>query len=345
MSWICKRCETENPDKMDVCEVCEAPAPRIINFTYDKILSENPITIRWIAESCDNIYIVYGGEQIDVTGKESFDIENPKETDVAFLLSNTDTTTRTQCFTMEFLDEPIIEFTVDRIKLRKNKDTTVVISWNLQNVLSSILKYRDKSIYIEENGEMEIEQSENTNYLLEVVALDEKTIFSKILTVEVFDECNIDFSADKYYVFPTIPVILSWNVANAKKVWLDSKEVGAVGSKVVEPSKAMTYTISAEDEFGIKEKTIEIGMLPIPQVKSLMAPIPNFVSNLSVTIQEPRLNVDLKFPTINIDWIKAEVPKVPSLKDLGLNVELSPPLPKLNLMSSIKTMFNHIIRK
>ena len=24
MSWICKRCETENPDTVDVCEVCDS---------------------------------------------------------------------------------------------------------------------------------------------------------------------------------------------------------------------------------------------------------------------------------------------------------------------------------
>lgn len=27
MSWICRNCETENPDTMEVCEVCNSPAP------------------------------------------------------------------------------------------------------------------------------------------------------------------------------------------------------------------------------------------------------------------------------------------------------------------------------
>ena len=167
----------------------------------------------------------------------------------------------------------------------------------------------------------------------------------KQIAIEVFDECKIDFSADKYYVFPTVPVVLSWNVKHAKKVWLDSEEVNATGTKVIEPQKAMAYALSAEDEFGIKKKRIDIQMLPVPQVKTLLVPAPDFQNNLSINIRQPRYNVDVKMPEINIDWIKVEAPKVPSLTELGLNVELSPPLPRYNLMSSIKKVLNHIIGK
>ena len=120
--------------------------------------------------------------------------------------------------------------------------------------------------------------------------------------------------------------------------------VNAVGSKVIEPKRATTYFLSAEDEFGIKKKRIDIQMFPIPQIKTIMAPLLNFVSNLTVTIQQPRYNVDVKFPQIDIDWINAKAPEVPSFSDLGLNVELSPPLPKVSLLSSIKRVFNQLMR-
>lgn len=348
MSWICKRCETENPDKMDACEVCDAQAPRIIDFSYEKLLTGAPVTVRWIAEYCDSVSIVYGGEQIEVTGINSFDIENPKETDIAFLLSNADTTTRTQCFTMEFLEEPIIEFDADKSKLRRGKDPSVVLTWNIKNTLSSVLKYRDNSNPIGEQGEITIEQNDNTNYFIEVVSLDGKTVFSKELSINVFDECEIDFSADKYYIFPTIPVTLSWNVKNAKKVWLDNEEVDSVSTKVIEPLKAMSIVLSAEDEFGVKEKRIDIGMLPIPQVKSLLVPTPDIVQNMSITIKQPRFNVDVKFPTIDNKWIKAEVPKVKSLKELGLFRELSSsqlPSSDFHILRTIKKVYNHLIKK
>lgn len=193
-------------------------------------------------------------------------------------------------------------------------------------------------------GNINAQLNDDTDYVLTVETNDGQHI-EKRLTIRVFDECDIEFSADKYFVFPTIPVTLTWDVKHANRIWLDNEEVNASGKKVIEPQKAMTCVLSAEDEFGIKEKRLDIQMLPVPIVKSIMAPTPNLVSNQSVTIQQPRYNVDVKFPQIDIGWIKMEVPKVPSLTELGLNIELSPPLPKVNLMSSIKRVINHIIRK
>ena len=199
---------------------------------------------------------------------------------------------------------------------------------------------------VDTKGHKSITLSEDATFELEVKFNDGKS-FKKEIVIRVFDECEIDFTADKYYIFPTIPVTLSWNVKNAKKVWLDKEEVEAKGTKVIEPEKAVSVVLSAEDEFGVKEKRIDIGMLPIPQVKSLLVPTPDFVQNMSITIKQPRFNVDVKFPTIDIDWIKVEVPKVKSLTELGLNVELSPPLPSSGfcLRRAIKRVYNQLIRK
>lgn len=245
----------------------------------------------------------------------------------------------------EYLLENKIAFKTSALKAIRNNQE-IVINWDIPFESDVALLHNGNTIP-ESNklmGAYVIRLAEDANFELVVTPIGGRSI-KKGLTIKVFDECEIDFSADKYYVFPTIPVVLSWNVANAKKVWLDSEEVEADGSKVIEPQNATTYVLSAEDEFGIKEKRIDIQLLPIPLVKSIMAPMPNFVSNMTVTIQQPRYNVDVKFPQIDIGWIKTEIPRVPSLADLGLNVELSPPLPNFNLLSSIKRVFNHIIRK
>ena len=244
-----------------------------------------------------------------------------------------------------FLLEKRIQFYSSTTKAVRNKQT-IVVNWLVPfdaNVVLSENKSGQKWD-VDTKGHKAMTLSEDTTFELEVRINDGKT-YKKKVSIRVFDECEIDFSADKYYVFPTIPVKLSWNVKNAKTVWLDKEEVEIVGSKVIEPQKATSVILEAEDEFGKKSKRIDIGMLPIPQVKSLLVPTPNIVSNMSITIQQPRFNVDVKFPLINIDWIRAEAPKVPSLTESGLNVELSPPLPEVNILSSIKKVFNHIIRK
>ena len=347
MSWICKNCETENSDTLDICEVCETHAPKIVDFQYDKVLSGKPIIIRWKTEHCENVSIYYKGETINVSGKETYSIDTPDEQDISFMLSNSETTTRTVSFTMDFIERPRIEFASDKSKLKKDRKEVVALSWHIENAKSAILISGDDKIEIPLIGKQEVCPDVTSDYKIEALALDGETSFTERLQIGVFDECKIEFKADKNYIFPAIPVVLSWNVTNAKSIELDAELVEREGTKIVEPEKAAVYVLRAEDEFGIKEKRISIEMLPIPQVKSIMVPTPNIVSNMSISIQQPRYNVDVKIPEIIIDWIKFEVPKVPSLTELGLNktLELSPQILKFNLMSSIKKVFDYIIRK
>lgn len=240
-----------------------------------------------------------------------------------------------------------IIFTSSISKAVRNKQT-VVIRWSVPFEARVNFEQEGKdSKEVEAKGYISTVLSEDGLFLLTVKMLDGRTV-QRQLIIRVFDECEIEFSADKYHIFPTIPVTLSWNVKNAKKVWLDKEEVEDNGIKVIEPSKATSVTLEAEDEFGKKSKSIDIGMLPIPQVKSLLVPTPRFVSNLSVAIKQPRYNVDVKFPTVNPEWIKVniphvDIPKVMAFTDLGLNVELSFPLPKVSLLNSILSYLKNVI--
>lgn len=246
-----------------------------------------------------------------------------------------------------FLLEKLVQFSSSVTKAIRDKQT-VVVNWLVpfEAYVTLSEKESGKKWDVDTKGHKSMTLAEDATFELEVKINDGKT-FKKAITIRTFDECEIDFTADKYYIFPTIPVTLSWNVKNAKKVWLDKDEIEITGSMIIEPDKATVYVLRAVDEFGIKEKRISIEMLPIPQVKSIMVPTPNIVSNMSISIQQPRYNVDVKIPEIIIDWIKFEVPKVPSLTELGLNktLELSPQILKFNLMSSIKKVFDYIIRK
>ena len=246
----------------------------------------------------------------------------------------------------ELLVENKILFSSSSSKAVRNKQT-VVLSWSVPFEASVYFKQEGKGEEeVDAKGKISTVLSEDGLFLLIAKKTDGR-IVQRQLVINVFDECEIEFSADKYYIFPTIPVTLSWIVKNAKKVWLDKEEVDAKGSKIIEPEKAVSVVLSAEDEFGVKEKQINIGMLPIPQVKSLLVPAPDIVQNTAITIKQPRYNVDVKFPTIDIGWIKAEVPKIKSLTELGLFRKLSPPLPStgFSLRRAIKNVYNHLIGK
>ena len=80
----------------------------------------------------------------------------------------------------------------------------------------------------------------------------------------------------------------------------------------------------------------------MPRIKSLLVPTPKLENNLNITVQQPHINAEVKFPQINIKFANMEIPYVSSLSDLGLNVELSPPLHSFNIWSSIKKIINLI---
>lgn len=195
-------------------------------------------------------------------------------------------------------------------------------------------------------GSINVVLDDDAEYQLTILTKDGVQI-KKDIKIRVFDECSIDFSANKEFVFPTLPVILTWNVANANKVWIGSEEVESSGSKVVEPASDTIYILKAKDEFGEKEKRITVKTIPIKQIKVLLASPPNFTIKQNLTIMQPKYNVEVRFPTINIDWIKVEVPKVKSLTELGLFRQLSPPLTTsaFSLRRAIKSVFNHLINK
>lgn len=220
---------------------------------------------------------------------------------------------------------------------------SIELVWNVPFDAEIILR-KGKCIVVqqcEKHGKYSTTLSESTTFELSIKASD-GTLIKKEIAINIFDECKMEFTADKYYVFPTIPTKLSWRVENAKKVWLDGEVVKPFGTRIIEPRKAMSYVLSAEDEFGKKKKQIEIGMLPIPQVKSLLVPTPELSINLSITIKQPHYNASVSFPKITIGMVKTELPKVPSFKEMGLNVELSPHRPLFSLKRLIKNILNHL---
>ena len=125
--------------------------------------------------------------------------------------------------------------------------------------------------------------------------------------------------------------MLSWKVTNAKKVWFDGENVPSTGQKIVEQTKNTTYVITAEDEFGKEERKLEIGMLPIPQVKTILVPMPEITNSLSVSISQPRYTVGVEFPNIDFGMVTAETPRIKTFTEMGLATEIYLPKPKSNL--------------
>ena len=299
------------------------------------------------------VWTVTDAEKVTLDGEEMTDqffsqdiqCDNTGMRDFTLVASNTCGETK-KVISVSVIDKPFFEITCSRPKLKRGKNETCELRWNIRFAHSVSLVTSEGKIDIQSSGSKILSPKETEVLKFEALAIDNSTTFTEEVTIGVFDECEVQFIADRTYSYPQLPIVLSWIVKNAQSIVLEGYgEQPAEGSLIVEPTKTMTYRLLVKDEFGEKAYEETIQMLPLPFIKSIMAPMPNFVSNMSVTIQQPRYNVDVKLPQIDIGWIKAEVPRIPSLTDLGLNVELSPPLPKFSLMSSIKRVFNYIIQK
>lgn len=76
MSWICKRCETENPDMVDICEVCDAQAPVLCNLKYELDLVYGNINLLGELAHWDSINV--DGEWKKAGGKWRMYIKDDK---------------------------------------------------------------------------------------------------------------------------------------------------------------------------------------------------------------------------------------------------------------------------
>lgn len=106
MSWTCRLCETVNTDDVLECEVCDAISPYLSRFDYDEIDPEKPTTIRWQAESCDNVKLSYRGHITDVTHLNAARIIAKRDTEVTFIMKN-DVTERKYTYDVRVHKPPI----------------------------------------------------------------------------------------------------------------------------------------------------------------------------------------------------------------------------------------------
>lgn len=324
------------------------PPELSFNLTNNRnsVFKGDRVHLTWTVKDAEKVTLD-GEEMPDQIFSQERTCENTGLRDFVLVASNPCGETR-KVVSVSVIDKPSFDITCSKSKLRRGKNESCEVRWNIRFAHSVSLVTSEGKKDIDSNGVFVFSPSETEVLELKALAIDNSTSFSEKIKIGVYDESEVLFEADKEYSFPRLPIVLSWQVKNAQSIELEGfGEQPAEGTITVEPTRPTTYRLLVTDEFGEKAYEKSVQMLPLPFIKSIMAPMPNFVSNLSVTIEQPRFNVDVKFPMIDIDWIKVEVPKVPSLTELGLNAELSPPLPSsgFSLRRAIKRVYNQLIRK
>lgn len=213
-----------------------------------------------------------------------------------------------------------VSFSTTALKVKRNIQQ-VTVKWDVPFKAKVKLKQAGEVIPKEfkVRGQYSTTLNDISDFCLIVETKDGQLIEKKI-RIEVFDESVIDFSADKKYVYPKIPIYLSWDVKHAKQVWLGGEEVSHSGFKTVTQNEATTYILRVKDEFGTKEESVYVGMLPIPRIDPLLVPTPNIEKTVNVSVAPMNINIPNLIPQINIMGVDISVPHVPDMKEFGVDV-------------------------
>ncbi len=272
--------------------------PQIQTFTSscgNVCLQGDTIELRWTVK--DYTKVLLNG--VDVTD-QNFITQQATSHDNTFTLRVRNGRKETsQSLSVKSYAKPHIAITATKTKLHKHKTEPVTLTWGVQNAYKiSLLQDGNvikKDCAADESYTFQPESS--TTFTIQVTALDTQTIFEESFCIYVYPDATIEFHADKEYVFPSIPFTLCWNTQDAKDVKLDGKVVPPQGSLCITEGIAdeTKYTLSVMDEFGKKEQTLTIKILPIPRIEILKAPLPyiNQVTNVQVGLNTFPIKADI----------------------------------------------------
>lgn len=248
------------------------------------------------------------------------------------------------------------ELSSEKNKIKKGEATS--LNWEIENISDARLIGVEKdALIISKKGQQSIKPEQSTTYKFEVTALDGKTIIEKYIQVEVFEEGAISFfKADRQYVYPTVPVLLSWEVNNAVKVEIEGLgDFQLTGQTTVYPTHDTNYKIIVTDNFGTITNSLQIKMLPLPLIDRVSVSAPQVVStsiiNISVSpfsnsfLTKPDIkNINVNQFKINLDSTKlVGIPKGVNLDYKIENVSFLKRLKKVYTV--LKSEFTNEINK
>ena len=244
-----------------------------------------------------------------------------------------------------------IYFHVDASKIKRGNSAK--LSWEIQNASSVKLSDNFISSDVSLSDSKLISPEQTSNFKLTAIALDGKTAFDKHLTVEVFEAGKISyFRADRQFVFPTIPVTLSWEVHNAIKVEIEGiGDFQLSGQTIVQPTIDTSYKLKITDNFGAITEQLQVKMLPLPVIERLIikTPIIHSHSNINITVADfpstclisPKL-VGLKHTNYDYTLETTKFPLQPVLKDMDFTIAKIPILIRVkNVLQIIKRELNN----
>lgn len=314
-----------------------------VSFKVDKekVISKHPVTLSWNVKNATKVELD-GFGQMPPNGQQ--EVKPTQATD--YILKVTDIFgTKEYPLRINTWDEPIIKFDCKNKKLNRDKNEKAKISWKVSNAMSVSMDINGNTQLIADKGTMTIDLDTKSYIRLIAIGLDGQTVYDKWLTINVFNQAKYQFSADRLYTLPDVPVILTWNVEHAKKIELQGfGKVKAQDSLAVKTDKDTKYVLQVTDEFGTYTKDVEVKMLPLPTIKTINVPSMELSSTLNVTVNVPSMNTVIPYPNIKMPNIDISIP-TSKHEDIRNIFNTISECNHTGLFSELQSLFYHYYKK
>lgn len=231
MTWICKNCESENPDTNKQCVVCNCLnataeiSPKILKIQYFKSSTNtgkvgDVIELSWSVFHASEIYITGIG---NVKSRGKTEIKIPKFTNNKYQITlkakNIRGTTIHQLITIKEEKIPQI-FTFSSNKNSVTEGEQITLSWNVENAsFVACSEISGRNLNYTNSVEVNISFNGAEEKTIFLCARQGEKVQTKSLTIKRIHALQIlSFSSNKDNAEEGEDVMLYWNVENASWV-------------------------------------------------------------------------------------------------------------------------------
>lgn len=270
------------------------------------------VTICWQVDGANHIY-VDGQEQTENSLEISLDWIGIRH--IKLRATNSDGTAERD-LTVEALPCPKFNIHPSATVLHKGRNENVVFRWTIENARDIKLIGSDNAIAISDSGEATFSPIDDTQFVFEAKGLEGNRIFRNIVPIIIREAARINFTVNRQFSYPNLPVILSWKVENCTSISIEGFGEQAPQSQLeVTPGVDTTYVLWAQDAFGTEKRTITVRMLPLPVIKQILVPTPKVDQTYDISYATPCFSANIKIPIIDSIFVKLRLPRIPILRD------------------------------
>lgn len=248
---------------------------------------------------------------------------------------------------IKVVDAPRIKFDSNKTKLKKIDDDieTLILNWRVENASSVSVLCDGKVLSTAMSSDnYETNPSNDSVYELIAIGLDNKTEFRDTIEVSIREPAKVEFSSDKMYTLPGVPITISWNLVRANNIKLNGQVVSNIGEATFSPKKGKVYKLTYEDEFGKQSRELKVKMLPLPIIETILVETPKIDATVNVQIPDLIPPNTLKIPDIQLSFADLNMIEISNIEESETILKL-PAKYRTKLVKRISNFLKRIFTK